>query len=165
MVKLDEWDKNSNLNHLEVNENMEEIYSLFHQQWSLEFMDDKLCQSEFCNGLFSEEANSTTDNSGSFLQRHKESKALCKVLDHRSALACSCDERIEHVSIFSSSVMLFEESNWKNKRGRLVSGHMPLCFAFTAGEDSERRRHTFPLVLPEGKQDFETWLPRVLTKS
>lgn len=66
------------------------------------------------------------------------------------------------VSIFSSSLILFKESNGKQQhknqqtktKGRLVSEHSPLCFAFTAGEISERKRNAFPFALAEGKQDL-----------
>lgn len=55
MVKLEAWDKKSNLNYLQVNENVKGTHSPFHQRRSLGVMGDKLLQLEFCNVLFSEE--------------------------------------------------------------------------------------------------------------
>ena len=38
------------------------------------------------------------------------------------------------------------------------AGFWTFAFVFSsaAGENSERRRNTFPFALPQGKQDFET---------
>lgn len=40
-------------------------------------------------------ARSTTEDSGGYLQRHKQSKDLCKVSVHPPAPTCGCDERIQ----------------------------------------------------------------------